>query len=52
MCALPAHAANNFERGRRDDFVVQGSDVGELQSIVIGHDNSGKEPHALPLFST
>ncbi|GFR41097.1 hypothetical protein Agub_g1741 [Astrephomene gubernaculifera] len=33
--------ANNFERGRKDVFVVSGTDVGELQSIVIGHDNSG-----------
>ncbi|GLC44364.1 hypothetical protein PLESTF_000049800 [Pleodorina starrii] len=33
--------ANNFERGRKDEFVVSGTDVGELQHIVIGHDNSG-----------
>ncbi|KAG2450199.1 hypothetical protein HYH02_000301 [Chlamydomonas schloesseri] len=34
-------SANNFERGRKDEFEIKGSDVGELQSIVIGHDNSG-----------
>ncbi|KXZ56858.1 hypothetical protein GPECTOR_1g774 [Gonium pectorale] len=33
--------ANNFERGRKDEFVISGTDVGELQHIVIGHDNSG-----------
>ncbi|KAG2499991.1 hypothetical protein HYH03_002273 [Edaphochlamys debaryana] len=33
--------ANNFERNRKDEFVIQGTDVGELQHIIIGHDNSG-----------
>ncbi len=34
--------ANNFERGRKDDFEVVGSDVGVMDRIVIGHDNSGE----------
>ena len=32
---------NNFERGIKDEFEVSGTDVGEIQKIVIGHDNSG-----------
>ncbi|KAG1672531.1 hypothetical protein FOA52_002840, partial [Chlamydomonas sp. UWO 241] len=33
--------ANNFERGAIDQFEVVGSDVGIIEKIVIGHDNSG-----------
>ena len=36
--ALPQ---NNFERGQKDEFEVIGTDVGEVQRVVIGHDNSG-----------
>lgn len=34
------NAANNFERGKRDEFVIKGSDVGEITKLVIWHDNS------------
>ena len=33
---------NNFERGQKDEFEVTGSDVGQIQRIIIGHDNSGR----------
>ena len=33
---------NNFERGQKDEFEVTGSDVGQIQRIIIGHDNSGQ----------
>ena len=32
---------NNFERGQKDDFEVVGPDMGVIQWVVIGHDNSG-----------
>lgn len=35
------NAANNFERGKTDEFKIQGSDVGDLERIVIRHDNTG-----------
>ncbi len=35
------NASNNFERGKTDSFVVKASDIGELTSIVIRHDNAG-----------
>ena len=31
----------SFERDRRDVFQITGTDVGELESVVIKHDNSG-----------
>ncbi|ESO86828.1 hypothetical protein LOTGIDRAFT_166832 [Lottia gigantea] len=34
-------ARNNFERGVKEEFEVTGIDVGELDHIIIGHDNSG-----------
>lgn len=34
-------AANNFERGQVDNFVVKGTNVGDVQKVVIWHDNSG-----------
>ncbi|KAJ9526209.1 hypothetical protein QJQ45_009677 [Haematococcus lacustris] len=33
--------ANNFERGAVDQFLVKGSDVGDVTRVVISHDNSG-----------
>lgn len=36
--------AKNFERGRSDIFELV-ADVGELESIRIGHDNSGLSPN-------
>ncbi len=32
---------NNFERGRKDEFEIAGTDIGTPDHIVIGHDNSG-----------
>jgi hypothetical protein len=34
-------AANNFERAQIDHFIIKATNVGELQRIVIWHDNSG-----------
>ncbi len=34
-------AANNFERGQVDNFVVKGTNVGDVQKVLIWHDNSG-----------
>jgi hypothetical protein len=31
-------AANNFERGACDEFAFKASDVGNIESIEIGHD--------------
>ncbi len=36
--------ANNFERDQCDVFVVKGSDVGQLQRVVVWHDNNGPGP--------
>jgi hypothetical protein len=36
--------ANNFERGQCDVFMVKGSDVGQLQRVVLWHDNGGPGP--------
>ena len=35
---------NNFERSKRDVFLVKSIDLGELKKIRIGHDNSGIGP--------
>eukprot|EP01091_Cochliopodium_minus_P006324 TRINITY_DN1620_c0_g1_i4.p1 TRINITY_DN1620_c0_g1~~TRINITY_DN1620_c0_g1_i4.p1 ORF type:complete len:245 (+),score=98.47 TRINITY_DN1620_c0_g1_i4:542-1276(+) len=35
---------NNFERNKRDEFMVKSIDLGELKKIRIGHDNSGIGP--------
>ena len=32
------------ERNMTDKFVIKGSDVGEIQKIVIRHDNAGMGP--------
>ncbi|PNH12713.1 Lipoxygenase y domain-containing protein 1 [Tetrabaena socialis] len=32
-------AGNNFERGQVDNFVVRGSNVGDVQRVVIWHDD-------------
>ncbi|KAH3761318.1 hypothetical protein Pelo_6863 [Pelomyxa schiedti] len=32
---------NRFERGKRDIFLVECVDLGELKSVTIGHDGSG-----------
>jgi len=36
--------SNNFERGQTDNFSLQCGDLGSLQKIRIGHDNSGFGP--------
>jgi hypothetical protein len=33
------NAANNFERGARDEFSVQSADVGQPSTLQIAHDN-------------
>jgi len=35
---------NNFESGQTDTFNIESIDVGEIQKIVLGHDNSGAGP--------
>ena len=40
-CDLPQ---NNFERNQRDVFRFRAADVGELQRLVIRHDNTGISP--------
>jgi len=35
------NAQNNFERNKTDSFGIQCPDLGKLQRISIGHDNSG-----------
>ncbi|CAG9464667.1 unnamed protein product [Pedinophyceae sp. YPF-701] len=32
---------NPFERGNRDEFVIEAANVGEMQKLTIGHDNRG-----------
>ncbi len=32
-------SANNFERGQRDEFIVESADVGPFTQLQIGHDN-------------
>lgn len=36
-----AKGRDDFVRGARDQFVVEGPDVGEIRTLVIGHDDSG-----------
>eukprot|EP00727_Mastigamoeba_balamuthi_P010665 m51a1_g6220 hypothetical protein (2032) ;mRNA; r:217273-223689 len=38
---LTAGGGNLFERGRTDAFTLDSPDLGELQRVVIRHDNSG-----------
>ena len=35
---------NNFERAQTDVFVVKGTDIGDIQKVVVWHDNSGPGP--------
>lgn len=35
-----ANAANNFERNRRDVFLVNASDIGAIETIEIWHANN------------
>ena len=35
---------NNFERAQTDVFVVKGTDIGDVQRVVVWHDNSGPGP--------
>ena len=34
----------DFERGQKNEFQFQDVDVGEIQSIIISHDNWGMGP--------
>jgi len=38
------NSANNFERAQRDEFVVEGPDVGDFSKLQIGHNNRGLGP--------
>ena len=40
-------SANNFERGQTDTFAVSAVDLGDLDSIEIGHDGGGRNPLAI-----
>lgn len=35
------NAHDNFERNMKDVFTIKASDLGEIQTIIIRHDNSG-----------
>ncbi len=35
------NAANNYERGRADTFTIKASDVGDINRLVIWHDDAG-----------
>ena len=39
-----ARGKDDFNRGNRDQFVVEGLNVGEISHIDIGHDNTGHGP--------
>jgi hypothetical protein len=32
---------HNLKRSRKDEFVIRGKDVGEIERITIDHDNRG-----------
>lgn len=38
------NSKNNFERGARDEFTLPAKNVGEIQTLAIGHDNAGLGP--------
>ncbi|MEW5309958.1 MAG: hypothetical protein WDW38_001797 [Sanguina aurantia] len=38
------NSSNNFERGQRDEFIVESVDVGQFLKLQIGHDNKGLGP--------
>jgi hypothetical protein len=38
------NASDNFSRGRKDVFAVRGSDIGELQQLLLWHDGGGLSP--------
>jgi hypothetical protein len=38
------NASDNFSRGHKDVFVVRGSDIGELQQLLLWHDGAGLSP--------
>ncbi|WIA17082.1 hypothetical protein OEZ85_013981 [Tetradesmus obliquus] len=42
--ALAKQGHKCFERGRRDEFVVSGADVGAMSHVVLGHEGSGLGP--------
>ncbi|GFH09152.1 uncharacterized protein mot51, partial [Haematococcus lacustris] len=35
---------NNFERGQRDEFVIESVDIGKITKLQIGHDDAGLAP--------
>ena len=43
---------NNFNRGSTDVFGLEDVDVGEIQKIIIGHDNKVHPPSSPPLTSS
>ena len=40
----PPSLQNNFERAQTDVFAVKGTDIGDVQRVVVWHDNSGPGP--------
>jgi len=36
--------ANNFERNARDEFKVKSASIGDLQKVIIWHNNGGPSP--------
>jgi hypothetical protein len=38
------NSRNNFEKGQRDEFVMESVDVGAIKKLQIGHDNKGLGP--------
>ena len=39
-----AKGRDDFARSGRDQFVVEGPDIGDVSHVVVGHDNSGHGP--------
>ncbi|KJE91663.1 hypothetical protein, variant [Capsaspora owczarzaki ATCC 30864] len=37
-------ASKAFQRGRADEFIIQVADLGIIEAIVVGHDNTGFHP--------
>ncbi len=43
---------NKFEQGMINEFTVEAVDLGDLEKLRIGHDNSGGERKDRPKIST
>ena len=40
----PPYAQNNFERNQKDQFRFKATDIGDVEKVVIRHDNWGLSP--------